>query len=117
MSTSHRPIPVPALLAAALALVAAVSIWQTVHFASANDHLRREISKRRAHAAAASVQSSTESSADLEAARVELEHARTRLRAAGAKADDLAQSLGITPAEQLKSSAAWRNSPSVVPDS
>jgi hypothetical protein len=103
MSASHRSIPVPGLLAAVLALVVAVSIWQTVHFASANDHLRRELSERRTDAAAASVQSTTETSADLEAADVELEQARTRLRTVEAKADELAQGLGITPAEQLKS--------------
>jgi hypothetical protein len=45
----------------------------------------------------------TKTSDDLKAANVELEQARARLRTAEAKADELAQTLGITPAEQLKS--------------
>lgn len=57
----------------------------------------------RAHATAASGQSIDESSAELKAIDAELERERTRLREAESKAKKLAQSLAVTPAEELKS--------------
>jgi hypothetical protein len=99
----RSPVRLPILLAAAAALLGAVSTWQMVRFASANALLRQELSDRRAHATAANMPSNNESSAELNAINSELERERARLREAESKAEKLAQSLAITPAEELKS--------------
>jgi hypothetical protein len=99
----RRPIRLPVLLAAAAGLLGAVSTRQTVRFAGANAHLRQELSDRRAHATAASKPSINESSVELKAINAELDREHARLREAESKAEKLAQSLAITPAEELKS--------------
>jgi hypothetical protein len=103
MTPPSRAISAPALAALSLALIGAVSIWQTVQFARGNQDLRRELLQRRAAATAEAARTTAEASAEADAARVELEDARARLRTAEARLDELAKSLDITPADQLKS--------------
>jgi hypothetical protein len=103
MSTERRLASSPFLVAAAAVSLAVFSIWQSVHFAQENETLRGALSNTRSRAQAASSEPAPGSSAELQKTQADLEGARTRLRAAEAKAHELASALAIAPAEELKS--------------
>jgi hypothetical protein len=85
----------------AVVCVALVS-WQSVRLARENRAARVSMAELRGRAAEVSLRPLMES-AEVAAARVEVERELAALRAAEAKADGLAQSLSIAPGEELKS--------------
>jgi hypothetical protein len=103
MITARRPANLPLLIVGAVAMLVAFSIWQTVRFAKENDALRGALVETRSLAPALSSDAAPGSSAEWQQTRADLAQARTRLQAAEAKAAELASTLAIAPAEELKS--------------
>ena len=103
MIAQRRPISVVYWIIAVAVVLIVLSVWQTFRLAGQNSSLRGEVVAARADAAPPSFKvAPVEKGAEGEAA-AELSREREMLRAAEVKAKELAASLQIAPAEELKS--------------